>query len=158
MSDKTEKNDDLNERVNQAIRAQLLALMPEDELRTRVDSVMVDFFREKKNGNIGYSSPFADIVNNEMRKRVQPAIEELFRSEKWKLVIDEKGDIVLGEALAKIVGWDPTIIPEWAAKQAHLNMAKSIVMLLVEFAHRNNNYDYANALQNFMQEEIKRLG
>lgn len=143
------KNDDLNERIADAIRAQLINLMSEDELRTRVDTEMEAFFKPRHYGRGEYTHPscFAEMVNLQIKERTKPILEELFRSDKWKMSLNEQGDVVLGTFFTEVLKFDSTMMTDIAAQHVYRNLARSILLIIQDGMNNSGNWEIANAIQ-----------
>jgi hypothetical protein len=85
------KNDDLNERITTAIEGQLLALLPPEDIRARVDMVIGNFFERQRHEyrtNEWVPSKFETIVSSLIAEHSQKIVREILSSPDWKVKVD----------------------------------------------------------------------
>lgn len=143
------KNDDLNERITTAIEGQLIALLPPEEIRARVDTVIDQFFSRTKDRYSDRPQPskFEEIVSKVLSEHSDKAIREILASPDWTAKVDGGLQITVGKGLQKVLGFDPDVIGDAAATI----VAKKRAMLLGTFlgqvlSQKFNDYALTDAV------------
>ena len=148
------KNDDLNQRVTEAIQAQIMGLIPEDELRQRVDNEIEKFFSPTKSPYHGgpiTPSPFAKLVEQELTKVSSKYLSDLFNSKEWTTSVSESGELIVGETLQKVMGVSPDAFRDTLARSMAKSYALQVVQVLQISLYSQGQTDLANDLTNYVR-------
>lgn len=127
----TPKNDDLNQRVTERIQDQLLLIMPEEDIRRRVDSVIEDFFTSSRDSyDRRQPSVFARMVHEHIKNKVDELLKVIFDSPEWKISVDEQLQVKIGTALQKVLGVTPNVLADTVAAEVARTRAMSLAYLI----------------------------
>lgn len=143
-------NDDLNKRVAERIQGELVAILPEDEIRRRVDNVIGTFFKPgvvtNYCGSKSYTpSQFEKLVVSQLEKKAEEVIKALFNSPEWKVQVSEDLTVTIGIALQKAMGISPDVLKDTTAAIVARNRALHLASILRNVISASvNNYDIAN--------------
>ena len=123
-------NDDLNQKVTERIQDQLLMILPEEEIRKRVDQVIDNFFSPSKDQyNRVEPSAFTRMVNKHLEAKANELIANLFQSEQWKTTLNSEMQLTMGSAVQTILGIDPNGLSTIVAKIIAAKKASDLLML-----------------------------
>lgn len=157
-------NDDLNKKVTERIQDQLLMILPEEEIRRRVDEVIDNFFAEKRSsdswGNTRQVSPsdFANIVNAHLKNKVDSMVAQMFQSDAWKVTLNERMEVRIGEALQAVLKVTPQALELAVADQIALRRANDLMMVLTN-AMRNHmgtaGFNLAQDIMNYYASTVQ---
>lgn len=141
MSSETKKNDDLNQRVTERIQDQLIMVMPEEDIRQRVDAVVDSFFSATED-RYGKRAPsvFSEIVSEHIREKVKKIADSIFDSPDWKVDLDDKMQLKMGKALQTILGIAPNALADTVATEVAKARAGHLAMLIT------NNLRHSGAM------------
>lgn len=144
-------NDDLNKKVTARIQDQLLMILPEDEIRRRVDDVISDFFSPKKDyqGNRKLPSSFAEIVDKQLQDRIKKVTVAIFESPEWQVTVNDKMEVQIGAAIQAILNISPTALADTVANQIAKTRAQHLTLTLVNSLQQSGaiSYQIANSIQ-----------
>lgn len=152
-------NDDLNKKLTELMQGQLMLLLPEDEIRTKVDTVIDEFFtRKPSNYHGGKSQPsaFEVMVVKHLEEKAKQVIESLFNSPAWKVSVNDKLEVLIGDSLQKVLGIKPEILSDYAAKAAATSRALLLASMLRDALYATNT-DMGNAFYNYVSNNAKSL-
>lgn len=127
------KNDDLNQKVTERIQDQLMMILPEDEIRKRVDTVIDSFFApvpKDQWGNNGRASAFAQIVQKHLDEKINNLLGAMFQSEQWKVSLDKEMNLQIGSAVKTILGIDENGLTTTVAKIVAARKASDLLSLV----------------------------
>ena len=159
----TKPNDDLNQRVAERIQAELVMLLPEEEIRTRVDAIIDSFFATGKvtetySSKSYKESPFEALVKQHLTSKANEIIKTIFNSEAWKVKIEDDLTISIGIALQKALNIDPDILKDVTAAAVARNRATHLAGILGGLLAQNfNNYEIGNAYISAVNSEYNRV-
>lgn len=82
-------NDTINDKITKNIHAQLMDLLPEDEIRAKVDYEIEEFFKTKKT-SYGSTEPsqFSVLVQSLLKDKITTLIRNVFDSDYWKIEVN----------------------------------------------------------------------
>lgn len=143
-------NDDLNKRVAERIQGELVAILPEDEIRQRVDNIIDTFFKPgvvtSYSSSKSYTpSQFEKLVITQLEKKAEEVIKALFDSPEWKVQVSDNLTVTIGIALQKAMNISPDVLKDTTAAIVARNRALHLASILGNvIAASVNNYDIAN--------------
>lgn len=142
------KNDSINDTITKNIQTQLVNLLPEEDIRAKVDFEIERFFKNEKTsyGQIS-PSPFAKLVNEAIQEKVKRFVVELFNSPEWKVTVDEQLQVTIGSALETVLRIHPDVLKNTVAE----SIAKSNAIALMNLLRNqlsNVDYNLGNAVGN----------
>jgi hypothetical protein len=124
-------NDDLNQKVTERIQDQLLMILPEEEIRKRVDHVIDNFFSSNKDRDDRVEpSAFSRIIAKQLDEKINELVGNLFRSKQWAVALDSEMNLVLGSAIKTILGIDENALSTTVAKIVAARKASDMLALV----------------------------
>lgn len=158
MSDEPKKNDDLNERVTARIQDQLMLIMPEEDIRRRVDMVVDNFFAITKDRyDNRVPSKFSLVVEGILKDKIRDLVIKIFDDPSWKVSVDENMQLKMGAALQVILGITPDALRETVAQQVAKARAMQLAMLITNNLRHSGaiSYEISNAIDTAVNTAIQ---
>lgn len=124
-------NDTINDKITKNIHAQLMDLLPEDEIRAKVDYEIEEFFKTKKT-SYGSTEPsqFSVLVQSLLKDKITTLIRNVFDSDYWKIEVNEALEVTIGTSLQNVLGIEPNALRNAVTKDIALSKARDLLMLL----------------------------
>lgn len=119
-------NDDLNKRVTERIQEQLVAILPEEDIRKRVDMVIDSYFSRSQ----GKESEFDKMVKKHLDERVSKLLSSIFYSPEWQVSVDENLRVHIGAALQTVLKLDPDALKDTTARIIALQQARDFMFAI----------------------------
>lgn len=156
-------NDDLNKRVAERIQGELVAILPEEEIRQRVDNVIDNFFSPgvvtSYNSGKSYTpSQFEKLVVTELEKKANEVIKAIFNSPEWKVQISDDLTVTIGIALQKAMNISPDVLKDVTAAIVAKDRALYLASILGNVISASyNNVDISNQYYSAVNNEYNRV-
>lgn len=153
-------NDDLNQRVTDRIQAELLAIFPADELRSRVDKAIEQFFNRtySQHGGGYTASKFEQLVTEAMTAHTKEVLKELLSSNEWKAQVNKDLTIHVGTALQAAMKVDLNVIKDTASKLVAEQQALTLAGILSQtIAVKLNDYGVHDAVMNAVRSNFNTI-
>lgn len=156
----TKPNDDLNQRITEVIKGQLIALLPEEDIRAKVDNVIDTYFAPRKNTYHPHNnmpSEFELVVVKILEERAKTIINSILESPGWKVSVNEKLEAVIGDSLQKLLGIKPDALSEITAKAAATNRAMNLAAIIRDSMYATGYNELGNHFHNYMANNARTL-
>lgn len=140
-------NDDLNKRVTEKIQEAILFLMPEEEIRSKVDAEIEAFFNPTVD-TYGRKAPssFSKLLDGLLQKQVSDMMSKLLTSPQWQLKFNEDGSPVIGEAVAKVLGVSPDYFTNALIRAQAVAMHNSMLLSIANTMRNTGQWGLAEQL------------
>lgn len=151
------QNDDLNRRVTERIQEQLVAILPEEDIREHVDMVIDTFFSR----SAGKESAFDTMVRRHLEERTGNLLKTIFSTPDWGYTVDENLKVHIGAALQAVLKIDPDALKDVTAKIIAMRSMRDFMYILTGSLQNNYNFtgpDLATMLMRATEDYLARQG